>query len=49
MKDYLSKGGGGYDMFIGCPYIREFSHCLDTLSLILRFFKSSDVQNVEKE
>lgn len=43
MKNYISGGGDGFTMFKDCKYLVDPTHGIDTLSLLLNFFKASDV------
>lgn len=44
MKFYISMGGDGFSMFKDCPFISDATKGIDTLNLLLKFFKASDME-----
>ncbi len=47
MKYYVSKGGDGYDLLREYPYSVKIPECIQTLTLIQRFFRASDIKKQE--
>ena len=49
MKLYVSKGGDGYTMLREFPYTVKIAECIQTLTLIQRFFRASDIKKRDTE
>ena len=44
MKFYISMGGDGFSMLKDCEFISDVTKGIETLTLLLKFFKASDME-----